>query len=127
MPKQDLELSAASAPTVSLPTVRAEEQIKPPAHHQCLLSLLPGVVLVSSTPGLQDAPCHVLCVVPEAVTPGVGPWLPLTAVLCWKTPDTAELASLVQMSDGSEGEDGTSCAYTSVNTGNKTSIWEPPL
>lgn len=107
--------------------MKAEEQSKHPAHHQRLLSLLPGVVLVSSTPGLQDAPRHMLCAMPEAVTPGVGQRLPLTPVLCWKTPGTAELASLVQMSDGSEGEDGTSHAFTSVNRGNKTCIWEPPL
>ena len=84
-------------------------------------------MLVSSTPGLQDAPHHMLCVMPEGVTPGVGRRLPLTPVLCWKSPDTAELASLVQTSDGTEGEDGTSHAFTSVNKGNKTCIWEPPL
>lgn len=94
-------------------------------HHQCLLSLLPVFLLVSSTSGVRDVPCHVLC---DAVTPGVGQRLPLTPALCWRTPDTAERASLVQMIDGSEGGDGgTSHALASVNKGNKTCIREPLL
>lgn len=119
---QDLELSATSAPAMSLFTVRVEEQSRHPAPS-------PAFTLIAA----RSCACQQHTPSPRCSSPHAiwgcntrGGTVAATPVLCWKTPDTAELTSLVQMSDGSEGEDGTSHAFTSMNKGNKTCIWEPP-